>query len=287
MGSWAQGIAKNHQKPFLFTSHTQYLRYTHHLPVAGSLITKPLSSYLTTFANKCTVVIAPAAQTADALEASGITKPIQVVPNGIDIERFMKGDGKRWRAKLNIPENNIVLLFTGRLAEEKSIDFLINAVAELDESVHLILVGDGPERDKLTELTTSLQLNHRVHFVGEISYRLMPDVYAGANIFVTASKTEVHPLTVIEAQAAGLPAVVVDAPGTAEIVQDAITGLVTKSTKTAFVAALNELIQKPAHAQQLGKAATKYARRFSVEASVDKLIDTYQLAKRLVTAGER
>ena len=287
MGSWAQNIAKDRRKPFLFTSHTQYLRYTHHIPVAGSLITKPLASYLTTFANKCTVVIAPAAQTAEALQNSGITKPIQVVPNGIDIKRFSKGDGERWRTKLNISKNDTVLLFTGRLAEEKSIDFLIRAVAELDESVHLILVGDGPERDKLTELVASLYLAHRVHFVGEISYRLMPDVYAGANIFVTASKSEVHPLTVIEAQAAGLPAVVIDAPGTAEIVQNNITGLVTKPTKTAFVAAVRELTQQPVLMQRLGRSAATHARRFSVEASVDKLLDTYQMAKRLVTTGER
>jgi glycosyltransferase involved in cell wall biosynthesis len=287
MGSWAQSVAHNNKKPFLFTNHTQYLRYTHHLPVAGSLITRPLSSYLTTFANNCTVVIAPAAQTAAALQESGVTRPIQVIPNGIEIERFAAGNSLRWRATLNIPQQATILLFTGRLAEEKNIDFLIRAVAELDEQIHLVIVGGGPDQDQLKALTTTLNIAHKVHFLGEISYRLMPDVYAGADIFVTASKTEVHPLTLLEAQAAGLPAVVVQAPGTAEIVQDEITGLVTKPTQTAFVAALRQLILRPALAVQLGKAARKYASNYSVATSVDRLIDTYQLAKRLVAVGEQ
>lgn len=287
MGSWAQGIARKHHKPFLFTNHTQYLQYTHHVPVAGSLLKRPLASYLTSFANHCTMVIAPAPQTAAALQASGVTRPIQVIPNGIEVERFASGNGQRWRTSLGIPQDVTVLLYTGRLAEEKSVDFLIQAIASLDEPAHLVIVGDGTERDKLTALATSLHADHKIHFLGQVGYRSMPDVYAGADIFVTASKTEVHPLVILEAQAAGLPAVVVQAPGTAEIVQDAKTGLVTKATKTAYVAALRQLILRPALTHQLGKAAKQNARQFSVEASVDKLLDSYQLAKRLTTAGEQ
>lgn len=286
LGSWAQRISQKIHKPFLFTNHTQYLNYTHHIPIAGSLIKKPLSSYLAAFANNCTIVIAPAEQTAIALKDSGVTKPIQIVPNGIEIERFTKGDGSRWRTSLGIPADKTILLYTGRLAEEKNLEFLIRTVAGLKEQPHLVLVGDGPDKHRLEKLVNELGANTHIHIAGKLNYHLMPDAYAGSDIYVTASKTEVHPLTVIEAQAAGLPAIVVDAPGTAEIVENYKTGIITAATDRAFGGAIRQLLDRPTLVSEFGKNAQQTAKRFSVQASVDSLLDTYQLAKRLAATND-
>ncbi len=287
MGLWAQRIAAQAGKPFLFTNHTQYLRYLHHLPVPSSLVRQPLSSYLTSFANRCTLVIAPAPATGEALQASGVTRPVQVVPNGIDTSRFHSGNGTAWRTTLGLDAKQFLLLFVGRLSEEKQIGPLLGMMPQLPAHAVLVIAGDGPQRDELLACADKLGIADRVRFTGNVGYDEMPDLYAAADAFVSASTSEVHPLTVIEAQAAGLPAVVADAPGTSEIVLHRQTGIVTKPTKTAFAAAVRQLLLRPALRHQYGRAAAVHAEQYSIAASVDRLLATYALSRRLVEAGER
>ncbi|MBI2590215.1 glycosyltransferase [Candidatus Berkelbacteria bacterium] len=282
LGHWALKIAKRAHRPLIFTNHTQYMNYTHHVPVIGSILKEPLAKYVTEFINQCTVVVAPALSTLKALKADGITAPIQHVPNGIDVGHFATGDvlylSKRLALKIDTP----ILLYSGRLSEEKNLEFLIRTIAALPEHPHLALVGDGPQRAELEILAHTLKASERIHFLGAMPYEKMPHVYAGATFFVTASKSEVHPLTVLEAFAAGLPAVVFDARGTADIVEDHRTGIVSRPTHTAFSAGIRQLLHRPALREQYGKMAQAVAKKqYSVKATTQRLLDTYRLAIRL------
>lgn len=286
MGTWAQRIAAEAGKPLVFTNHTQYLRYLHHVPLPGTLIRQPLSSYLSGFANRSTVVVAPAEQTAQAIRSAGVTTPVHVVPNGIDVDRFRTGNRAGIRSSLGISADTAVLLFVGRLSEEKNVSLLLRMLQRLDPPTTLLLAGDGPQREALAALAEELGIQDRVRFLGMVEYAELPDVYAAADVFVSASTSEVHPLTVLEAQAAGLPAVVADAPGSAEIVLHQKTGIVVSPTVTAFAAAVRQLLLRPALAHQYGRAAITNAAGYSTDRSAERLLDTYRLAKRLAARDE-
>lgn len=286
LGRWGLKHAKRLGKPFLFTNHTQYVQYSHHVPIVGSLLRTPIEDTVRQFANQCTVVIAPAPTTADALRNAKVEAPIQTVPNGIEVAHFANGDPLTLRKELSLDVREPVLVYTGRLAPEKSVEQLIKLTKQLQKTlpVHLVLAGDGSSRRALTRLSHELGITDRVHFLGVVPYRRLPDIYAAGTLFVTASTSEVHPLTVLEAQAAGLPVVAVRANGTRDIITDQKNGILTPPTLTGLSAGTRQLLTRPALRHKLSRAAQANAQRYSTKASVDTLLDTYALARRL--AGE-
>ncbi len=131
-------------------------------------------------------------------------------PCGIDLAAFDKPAKTGIRTALSIPEHALVLGMVGRLSEEKNQAFALKLVAEITgntDEVHLLLVGDGPARDQLQQLCQQLDISSRVHFLGE--RQDVPGLLnADIDVLLMPSKTEGAPLTIIEAQAAGVPSVV-------------------------------------------------------------------------------
>lgn len=150
---------------------------------------------------------------------------IDVLHNGVDLERFRGGDAAAARARLGVAAGALVVGSVGRLARVKDYDLLLRAVAALgDPRVHAVLVGDGPERAALQARADALGLADRVHFTGH-----RDDVAAllpGFDLFVLPSLSEGQSNTLLEAMAAGLPVVVSDAGGNPEIVRDGQDGRV-------------------------------------------------------------
>ena len=282
MGRWAQKLAEKYQKPFLFTNHTQYVNYMHHIPAVGGALTEPVNNFVVKFANRCTVVIAPALSTREQLIKDGVTAPIQHVPNGIEVDRFGRGQGKLFRERIGLDLRTPLHVYTGRIAPEKNLEFLIRAVASIKTRPQLALVGGGPQLDELRQLVRNLKAVDHIHLIGPLNYHQIPDAYAAANVFVTASVTEVHPLVILEAFAAHLPAVVIKARGTADIVEDGKTGLTTNKTRSDFTNAINKLLKDSNLRYRYGQNAHKVASsKYSIQASVDTLLDTYRLAIKL------
>ncbi len=278
LGYWARLVARRHNKPFVFTNHTQYLKYLHYVPTVGRLLQTPLRSYVASFANGCTLVLAPARGMARSLEALGVSRPIVIVPNGIDPRRYTGRDKRAARTRLGIAPNQCVILFVGRLGKEKRVHDLLEAFAALPVSCGLVLAGDGPLRHELESLAAALGVGNRVRFLGAVPYDLMPDVYACADMFGIASDSEVHPLVVLEAQASGLPVVAVPGPGAAELVDHDGTGLIAGPDTESFAGALRRLASSPELRRYLGTAGARQASRFGIERSTTQLLDAYRTA---------
>src|SRR5258707_1544612 len=107
-------------------------------------------------------------------------------------------------------------MYLWRLGAEKNLAFLLRSfggVAAACQEVVLALVGDGPETDKLRDQAQKLGLASRVFFLGQVPHADVPAYLHAADVFVTASETEVHPFSLIEAMAAGLPALGIASPG--------------------------------------------------------------------------
>ena len=131
---------------------------------------------------------------------------VTVMPLGIDIGGMANGNGRRIREKYGV-EDRFLLLYVGRLERFKHVDELIMAVAKA-EGVALVVIGRGPERDRLEKLAADLGLGDRVKFAGFVPDAELPDYYAACDAFATASRHEGFCVPIVEAMAAGKPSIV-------------------------------------------------------------------------------
>lgn len=283
MGQRALKISQEFNIPIIFTNHTQYDQYTHYIPFSKSIVLKSIVKYIIKFTANLDLIIAPAQGIKKKLESYGVKTPIEIVPNGIDTKRFEKEVSKKEinkileRYKLDIDWP--VLIYTGRIAEEKNLIFLLKAFQELVKDypeTYLMLIGGGVQIDYFTNLIKELNLKENVFITGFIPYEEVQNYLALGKIYVTASKSEVHPLTLLEAMAQGLPPVIIDAPGTGDIVTDMKDGLKTKDNIKDFIKKIQLLlINKKLH-NILSKGAKETAEKYSIPETSKRLLEVYE-----------
>ena len=274
--AWQKGT------PLVFTSHTRYDLYTNqYFPfIPKELTQQAVAAFYRSFTRRCSALIAPSQGAAEVMRDWGAASPIHVIPNGVEIENFRSPQRQVTRAALGIPQDAVVSGFVGRMSREKSIDHLLrlfSAAARASAECHLLLVGDGPEIDDYRSLAQEMGLGERVTFAGRVSYEHMPDYLALSNFFVSASVTEVHPLTVIEAMAAGLPVLGIRSPGIADTVEDGRSGLLAELGDDAdFTQKLLMLIRNAGLRQELGQGAIAASERYSAQANAGAIRKLYQ-----------
>jgi 1,2-diacylglycerol 3-alpha-glucosyltransferase len=281
-GSLALHYCRPRGIPIVFTNHTRYDLYAKvYMPVLPDIIGETaLEAYLPSFSHACDLVISPSSGMREVLLKFGVNVPIEVIPNGVDFNPLNKEIKPISRLDMGIKPEDIVLIYSGRLGPEKNLTFLLRsfaAVCQAFDNIHLILVGDGPERDNLEDRTRHMQLESKVHITGMIPLNQVYRYLAGADIFVTASVTEVHPLSVIEAMASGLPVVGIDSPGISDTIEDGKTGLLVKEEDLAtFTAKLVRLIAEPQWREAMGQNARQSAEKYAIEKTSGVLVKKYQ-----------
>ena len=280
-GSLAIRYCRPYNIPVVFTSHTRYDLYAQaYLPVVVDTIGEAaLQAYLPVFCRACDLVIAPSSGMRDVLVKIGITNPIEVIPNGVNLEPFQSEHEPLDRANFGLSPNDIVLIYVGRLGIEKNLSFLLRAfsgVAQAYDNVHLLLVGDGPERENLHVLASHLEAGARVSFTGFIPYEKLPSYLGLADAFVTASITEVHPLSVIEAMAAGLPVIGIRSPGISDTIEDGVTGFLADNDDiAAFTAKMVRLVTKHDERRSMGINAAHIVEKYSITNTTNLIIERY------------
>lgn len=240
IGLFGKFVAKHLDIPVVHTYHTMYEDYTHYITnfkytkyVAKKLIISTSKQYV----KKYDGIIAPSDKTRFALRSYGVTNNIFVVPTGINLSKFRplpKNDPElnALYEKYTLKRTDFHILSLGRLSEEKSVDLIIKELPVLVTkipNVKLLIVGDGPYREKLEELASKLNLNDYILFVGRIPHEHVNLYYNLANVFISASKTETQGLTIIEAMAAGLPVIAYDDLNIKDIIFHRETGFVFKT----------------------------------------------------------
>ena len=150
------------------------------------------------------------------------------------------------RAEFGFREEDILLIYAGRIAPEKNLEFLLQSFAGVSQvipNVYLLIVGGGQKdhTENVKSLPKELGIYDRVRFTGMIPYEELPSYLAMCNAFVTASITEVHPLSVIEGMATGLPVLGIDSPGVGDSIVDGETGLLATEDIASFTAKLTYL----------------------------------------------
>ena len=217
VGTFARIIGSQFRIPIVHTYHTYYEDYMYYLTKGyfdktGKKVIKELVKF---YCDKSIdELIVPTKKMYDIFkEKYKFKRDINIIPTGLEIERFYKEnfDTKeisKLKEKYGINENDLVLLFVGRIAKEKNIDLLINNMINSDK-IKLLIIGDGPDIDFYKDLALKKHLNN-VIFIGKVMYEDIPIYYQLASLFVTASKSETQGLTVIEALSSSLPVIIIN-----------------------------------------------------------------------------
>lgn len=285
LGTTARALARRQRCPLVATIHTQYEQYVHYWAPwkpPGRWIVRRI---VREFCNDCDHVITVADGMGQMLRDYGVTVPVSVIPNDLDMGRFLSAEGAGVREALGLAPDEVFLLNLGRMAPEKNLTFLVKALDPLLRSgkARLVLVGDGTARADLQALVASLDLSDRVIFTGARPHQETPDFYAAADIFVMASVTEVNPLTLGEALAAGTPVVAVDCFSSRDALMENRTGFLTPHKPGAFLTAVEKLVEDAELRRQMGHAARENARQRHATHAVEKTEAVY---KSLLCAGE-
>lgn len=284
LGSVGLFLARRLGVPVVYTYHTRLEHYSHYVPLPGPLFRNLISHALVRrFANRCDGVVVPTESGEEYLRMVGVKRPIFVQPTGIDYSRFEAVDTtavEALRAELGLQDETI-LISISRLSKEKNIDFMLDGIHDLlqqgNRSFKLLIIGDGPERDRLQARITSLGLENHVLLPGSVPPEKIPLYCQLGDIFVFASRSETQGMVILEAMAAGLPVVVVRSSGIDDVVQDGHNGFKTPLDRSRWRERLEELLEDSALRRQLASNAREFARAYRIERYGEDMAGIYAL----------
>lgn len=280
IGDTALRMAHAYGVPLVFTHHTLYEQNAHYVPGDPEAVKRFVIELSTGYANLADQVFAPSQSVLQMLVSRGVQSPIDVVPTGIDVKRFQKGSGALLRKKFKIPARAFVLGHLGRLAREKNLEAVAKGAIQMmsaHKSAHFLIVGRGPYEETLKEMFNKAGLSERVHFAGSQTGQNLIDAYHAMNVFVFASHSETQGLVLVEAMAAGVPVVAVDAPGVREVVKDQVNGRLLSNDNEFDMAQAIAWIRKldaPSR-KKIKQECFKTAEEFSMANTSKKALELY------------
>lgn len=279
-------IAKKLQVPVVETYHTFFEDYMHHyLPwVPRSLAVRIARLVSKRQCQQVDTVVSPSAQMRDVLQQYGVSTPITVIPTGLDASRFVPGDGSVFRHKYEIPAQRPLLLYVGRVAYEKNIQFLLEVlhlVIQDHPDVLLVITGEGPAEAMLKKMTKEKGLQQYVLFLGYLDREVgLNAAYQAADIFVFASKSETQGLVLLEAMAQATPVVAIAELGTASILVQERGALIAEDDEVHFAEQVQTLLIDHQLRQRVGEQGKTYVEQvWASDVQAQKLLTCY---KRLV-----
>ena len=285
LGQTAANKAADLSLPLVFTFHTQYREYTHYFPLPQEAIQEFLKGavkiWLKDFMRKCQHIVIPSESMKEILTRDyGLQDRYTVIPTGINLVPYQSADGKDLRIRENWQDDK-VMVSIGRLAPEKNWETLLKAagkVCQTHADLRVVLIGDGPDKKNLQKLATELGIGERVIFTGELPFEEISTYLKAADFFGFASVTETQGLVTMEAMAAGLPVVAVDASGTRDIVDNGEQGFLVPNDADALAASINQLMESPEKMLQFRFKALDKAKAFDVDRLTKELVSVYEQA---------
>lgn len=268
--------------PVVITYHTLFEEYLqHYVPALPASLLRALArQFSRRQCNAVDAVVVPSSAMAARLVDYGVTTALEVLPTGIPLNRFTRGNGAAFRLAHMIGPERPLALFVGRVAHEKNIAFLLEALVHAHKhcpAALLLITGDGPAKAALQRDAARLGLADSVRFIGYLDRDTeLPDCYAAADVFVFASRTETQGLVLLEALAAGTPVIALAAMGTTDIVANAPGCLAPPDDPHSFGLALGKLLSDTELTQSLAAQARQTAERWSDTEMAGRLAAFYQ-----------
>jgi 1,2-diacylglycerol 3-alpha-glucosyltransferase len=280
-GRLALNYCRSERIPIVFTNHSRYdLLAQAYLPLMPDEVSHSLlQAYMPDFCEAVDLVISPSESMVKILRELEVKSHIEVIPNGVDLQKFH--DARPFpREQFGYTDQDILLVYAGRIAPEKNLSFLLQAfagIAQILPNIYLLIVGGGKKQFEEEVQSQILQLGiaSRVHSTGMIAYDDIPSYLAMCDIFVTTSVSETFGMSTVEAMSVGLPIMGIDAAGTSDLVQDGKTGFLAPENLAAFTAKLTYLCLHPGLRKEMGLAACKASEQYDIERTTKLLLGHY------------
>lgn len=216
VGMFGRTVAKYLNIPVVTTYHTMYEDYTHYInrfdiEEVEKVSKKVVGSFSRLISDNAQAVISPSEKTKETLLKYGVKTPIYIIPTGLNFDKFNPDhidpqEVQEIRRQYGIAEDDKVITYVGRIAQEKSIDIPIQGFRYVeDPKIKLMIVGGGPQLEELKQMAASYHIEDKIIFTDKKTRDEVPAYYACADCFVSASLTETQGMTYIEALACGLP----------------------------------------------------------------------------------
>lgn len=291
VGIFARVVSEQLSIPLVHTYHTNWEDYTHYITKNKKIlddICKKLLKYLVVFFEDKTVteLIVPSNKIYNLFKDKyKFTKNIHIIQTGIETSKFYKEnfnlkDINSLKKKLGIKKKDFVVMTVSRLAKEKSVDRIINNHKELVKkysNMKLLIVGDGPDIDKLKDEAKSLGVSDSVIFTGKVPLSDIPICYQLGNVFVTASKSETQGLTVVEAISSSLPVVAVKDDSFVNSVIEDFNGFVFTDDEK-YINSISKLYEDKDLYNRLSNQSRLLSEDFSSEYFALKVLKVYETA---------
>ncbi|MDR0468390.1 MAG: glycosyltransferase family 4 protein [Peptococcaceae bacterium] len=285
IGVFGRYMAKSLRLPMIHTMHTIYEDYTHYimrLKMLEPLIRVVARKVTTDFCNSADALIVPTEKMRELLLYYGVNVEMTGIPTGIEIERFKPGRYsdeaiREAREEIGIAPGEKVLLYVGRVAEEKNIQELFYSLRVYllqTNNVKFVLVGDGKDRARLENLSQELRLTDKVIFAGAKPWPDIGKYYQTGDVFVNTSRSEAQGLTYIEAMAAGLPVVARADPCLEGVLRDGENGYSFEDAD-GLVRAVDMILRNDLEHGRLSRGALDTAESFSAGTYADRVARAY------------
>lgn len=281
VGLLAYFTASTKNLPLIYTYHTSITDYTHYVKFIGgtSLVKYAAGWFSATSTNLGDQIVVPSPKFHRLLLEQKVTKPIHVIPNGIDLSMFKAAQNPgSLRNRLGVGPDAPILLTVGRMDPEKRLDFIVDAFIQISErhpNAQLVFAGDGSARKGLEEKVAKTRAKDSIHFLGMVNRVDLPDVFHDATMFLSASTTEVHPISVIEAIASGLPMVAVEDQAFEGMIENDQNGYMVKLDMNVFADTISDLLADGERLERFGKHSVMLSKKYSIEEQVRSLEKLY------------
>ncbi len=268
--------------PCIATYHTHFEEYLYnYIPIAPKGLLRGMARTLARRqCNALDAVIVPSQAMQETLAAYGVTTPMHRVATGIPVERFRRPASADFRAHHGIAPDRQVALYVGRVAYEKNIDFLLDALPHALRTCPralLVIAGEGPALPALRRRAERLGITDHVRFVGYLDrQRELPDCYAAADLFVFSSRTETQGLVLLEAMASGLPVLAFAELGAREIIEPRRGALPAPQEPESFGQAMASLLNDANRRQSMADEARRFAEEWSIGFCAQRLAYVYR-----------
>jgi len=273
LGMSAMRLARSRDLPLVASYHTPTSEYAAYVSLGDRVertIRRTARSYERWFFGRADVVVVPSERTREHVEdVVGVDAPIEVVPNGIDVDRFQPVDAAGFKERYDLPDDRPIVGYTGRHGYEKCLPDIVAATDGMDVTV--VFGGDGPAREDVEARAEAADVDMR--FLGFLPREELPAFYSALDVFAFPSPVETQGLVALEANACGTPVAGVDSGALAETIEDGVNGY---SYPRGDIGAFRDAIERTLDEREtLGEQCLDRRETVSIEHAVDRLTEVY------------
>ncbi|MDA3733489.1 glycosyltransferase [Niameybacter massiliensis] len=306
IGWMGRYLGKKYNVPVVYTYHTRYEQYIHHIKgfdkldemskqedtlfakhIASGILKvmreKVVPKVINQYTNQCDMVFAPTALMKDLLLKEGIKASVEILPTGLNEQFFEEDVQKSHEIRQHyIGEKKYLFCTVSRLDKEKNIEFIIEGLEKLKQKIgdvfRLLIIGEGALKERLQQMVKALGLETNVVFLNSIPNEVIKNYYSACDLFLFASKSETQGIVLLEAMAAKNPVVAIQASGVVEVVVNGMNGYMTGDNIEEWVDRILTIISDSDQFEALKIGAYDTAQAYSTAKVAERAVGYYQQA---------